>query len=126
MEKERTSDSTKLQRPASYNRIENVMGTTGKLTPQAVEFEEAVLGGLMIDSESVSVILGTLTFQMFYKEAHQHIFRAIAQCLPAETKTLKREMNGSIHHCMNLIFISPNFPHIYWQFCDRLRSEAIP
>ena len=84
MEKERTSDSTKLQRPASYNRIENVMGTTGKLTPQAVEFEEAVLGGLMIDSESVSVILGTLTFQMFYKEAHQHIFRAIEELYRAE------------------------------------------
>ncbi len=26
---------------------------------------------------------------------------------------------------MNYIFISPNFPHTYWQFCDRLRGCGI-
>lgn len=26
---------------------------------------------------------------------------------------------------MNFIFISPNFPHTYWQFCDRLRSNGV-
>ena len=26
---------------------------------------------------------------------------------------------------MNFIFISPNFPHTYWQFCDRLRRNGI-
>ncbi|MBQ8109925.1 MAG: carbamoylphosphate synthase large subunit [Clostridia bacterium] len=26
---------------------------------------------------------------------------------------------------MNFIFISPNFPHTYWQFCDRLRDDGI-
>ena len=26
---------------------------------------------------------------------------------------------------MNFIFISPNFPHTYWQFCDRLRKNGI-
>ena len=25
---------------------------------------------------------------------------------------------------MNFIFISPNFPHTYWQFCDRLRGNG--
>ena len=28
-------------RTMSYNRIDTLLGTTGKLTPQAVEFEEA-------------------------------------------------------------------------------------
>ncbi|MBR4136322.1 MAG: replicative DNA helicase [Bacteroidales bacterium] len=84
MEKERTSDNTKQQRNVSYNRIENMMGTTGKLTPQAIEFEEAVLGGLMIDTEAISNVLGTITFQMFYKEAHQHIFRAMEELYRAE------------------------------------------
>ena len=26
---------------------------------------------------------------------------------------------------MNYIFISPNFPHTYWQFCDRLRGNGV-
>ncbi len=26
---------------------------------------------------------------------------------------------------MNFIFISPHFPHTYWQFCDRLRGDGV-
>ena len=26
---------------------------------------------------------------------------------------------------MNFIFISPNFPHTYWQFCDRLKRKGV-
>ncbi len=26
---------------------------------------------------------------------------------------------------MNFVFISPNFPHTYWMFCDRLRQNGI-
>ena len=61
----------------SYNRVESVLGTTGRVTPQAVEFETAVLGALMIDDNAVSTILDFLAPKMFYLEAHQHIFQAI-------------------------------------------------
>ncbi len=26
---------------------------------------------------------------------------------------------------MNFVFISPNFPHTYWQFCDRLKKNGV-
>ena len=26
---------------------------------------------------------------------------------------------------MNFIFISPNFPHTYWNFCDRLKRNGV-
>ena len=26
---------------------------------------------------------------------------------------------------MNFVFISPNFPHTYWQFCDRLHRNGV-
>ncbi len=26
---------------------------------------------------------------------------------------------------MNFVFISPNFPHTYWQFCDRLKRKGV-
>jgi len=59
------------------NKLENVLGVTGKLTPQAVEFEEAVLGALMIDDNAVSTILDFLQAKMFYKEENAKIFEAI-------------------------------------------------
>lgn len=61
----------------SYNRPENTLGVTGKIIPQAIEFEEAVLGALMIDDDAVSTILDFLQPGMFYKEAHAKIFEAI-------------------------------------------------
>lgn len=61
----------------SYNTLESTMAATGKLTPQALEFEEAVLGALMIDSNAVSSIIDLIDYQMFYKESHQHIYKAI-------------------------------------------------
>ncbi len=26
---------------------------------------------------------------------------------------------------MNFVFLSPNFPHTYWNFCDRLRRNGV-
>jgi replicative DNA helicase len=61
----------------TYNTIDSSLHTIGKLTPQAVDFEEAVLGALMIDGNAVSIIIDFLDYRMFYKEAHQHIYKAI-------------------------------------------------
>ena len=32
-------------------------------------------------------------------------------------------MNRGKH--MNFVFISPNFPHTYWNFCDRLKKNGV-
>ena len=26
---------------------------------------------------------------------------------------------------MNFVFVSPHFPHTYWQFCDRLKKNGL-
>ncbi|HOF46288.1 MAG TPA: DnaB-like helicase N-terminal domain-containing protein, partial [Bacteroidales bacterium] len=75
MEKERVSE-VKRENKISYNTIENTFGLTGKLTPQAVDFEEAILGALMIDKDAIAFI-DFITDKMFYKEQHQLIFRVI-------------------------------------------------
>ena len=67
----------------AYNRIDSLLGTTGKLTPQAVEFEEAVLGALMIDDNAVTEVLSVLKPEMFYVEANQHVFSAIQRLFSA-------------------------------------------
>ena len=49
----------------------------GKLPPQAVELEQAVLGAMMIDKKGVDDVIDVLSPETFYKTEHQHIYNAI-------------------------------------------------
>ncbi len=49
----------------------------GKLPPQAVDLEEAVLGAMMIDKKGVDDVIDILHSETFYKQAHQYIFDAM-------------------------------------------------
>lgn len=51
----------------------------GKLPPQVIELEEAVLGAMMIDKKGVDDVIDILQPDAFYKESHKHIFEAIVQ-----------------------------------------------
>jgi len=50
----------------------------GKLPPQAVELEEAVLGALMLEKDAYLEVGDILKPEAFYKEAHAKIYTAIA------------------------------------------------
>src|SRR5690554_5935759 len=49
----------------------------GKIQPQAIDLEEAVLGALMIDKKGIDDVVDLLSPDAFYKETHQHIFESI-------------------------------------------------
>ncbi|PVW16390.1 replicative DNA helicase [Marixanthomonas spongiae] len=49
----------------------------GKLPPQAIDLEEVVLGAMMIDKKGVDEVIDILHADVFYKDAHKHIFDAI-------------------------------------------------
>ena len=49
----------------------------GKLPPQAIELEEAVLGAMLIDKKGVDEVIDLLEPEAFYKTAHQNIFESI-------------------------------------------------
>lgn len=49
----------------------------GKIPPQAIELEEAVIGGLMLEKDAVIEIIDILKPESFYKEEHQKIFSSI-------------------------------------------------
>lgn len=49
----------------------------GKLPPQAVEIEEAVLGALMIEKDALTNVIDILKPESFYKDSHKEIYRAI-------------------------------------------------
>ena len=60
------------KRPAQVINLEK-----GKIPPQATDLEEVVLGAMMIDKKGVDEVIDILNPDVFYKEAHQHIFEAI-------------------------------------------------
>lgn len=78
-EMEIASRSTK-NKPQSISLIDG-----GKLQPQAVELEEAVLGAMMLEKNAVNEGIEILQPESFYKEAHQKIFGAI-KALFGDTK----------------------------------------
>ena len=49
----------------------------GKLPPQAIELEQAVLGAMMIDKKGVDDVIDILSPETFYKKEHQHIYNSI-------------------------------------------------
>ena len=49
----------------------------GKIPPQAVDLEEAVLGAMMIDKKGVDDVIDILHDEVFYKDSHQLIYNAI-------------------------------------------------
>ena len=51
----------------------------GHVQPQALEFEEAVLGALMIDSDAIGRLGGMLKPESFYDKRNQLLFDAIQQ-----------------------------------------------
>ncbi len=61
------------------NAIQKIQEQYGKVPPQAIELEEAVLGAVMLEKDAVLDVFDVLTIKSFYKEAHQDIFSAIIE-----------------------------------------------
>lgn len=61
------------------NTISSVTQGLGKLPPQALELEQAVLGALMIEKDALTIVLEILKPESFYHEKHQKIFQAVLE-----------------------------------------------
>lgn len=59
------------------NTAQQTLEQEGRIPPQAVEVEEAVLGSMLIEHEAATVALQMLSARDFYKPAHQHIFEVL-------------------------------------------------
>jgi len=71
----------------------------GKVPPQALDMEEAVLGAVMLEKESVITVLDILKAESFYKEAHQKIFKAVTDLntreFPVDLYTVTEELRAN-------------------------------
>ncbi len=59
----------------------------GRKPPQALELEEAVLGALMLEKNALTAVIDILKPEVFYKEAHQIIYKAV-QVLFSKTEPI--------------------------------------
>ncbi|WP_375434028.1 replicative DNA helicase [uncultured Hymenobacter sp.] len=91
-------------------------GPAGKLPPQALELEAAVLGALMLEKDALTTVIDILKEQSFYKDGHQRIFKAILNLFdksePIDILTVTHELRemgeleaaGGAHYVANLTF----------------------
>lgn len=68
---------SKLKTGSKNTLSNNVTHHLGKLPPQALEIEEAVLGALMLEKDALSAVIDVLRPEVFYRDSHQYIFKAI-------------------------------------------------
>lgn len=68
----------------------------GKVPPQVLELEEAVLGAILIDKEAILKVMQVLSGDLFYKESHRKIFNAMILLFekgePIDIMTLSNEL----------------------------------
>lgn len=102
--KNRISNRRKLNLEGSFG--------IGKLPPQAVELEEAVLGALMLEKDALTAVVDILTAESFYRDAHKVIYQAILDLFNASepidllTVTNQLRKNGKLEIAGGAFFIT--------------------
>ena len=68
----------------------------GKIPPQALDLEEAVLGAMMLENDRLAEVIEILKTEVFYKESHQIVFNAIKRLFgnnePVDILTVTEEL----------------------------------
>ena len=71
----------------------------GKVQPQALSLEEAVLGAIMLDKDALPVVLDILSKESFYTDAHQAIYTSMLKLFekshPVDLLTVTEELRKS-------------------------------
>ncbi|TVQ08735.1 MAG: replicative DNA helicase [Bacteroidetes bacterium] len=94
----------------------------GRIPPQALDLEEAVLGAMMLEQNALTNVVDILKPDVFYKESHQKIFKAIhdlfSESEPVDilTVTQKLKQNGVLEDVGGAYYIS--------QLTNRVASAA--
>ena len=71
------ADERRTNKGKVNSTIEQINAQYGKLPPQAIDVEEAVLGALMLERDAYVTVADIIDTDSFYKEEHRKIFDAI-------------------------------------------------
>ncbi len=122
-EPKKTERKTGNLRSRSTKRNEDLSNFVfGKVQPQAIPLEEAVLGALMLDKEALAIILDILQPESFYLDGHQLIYRAMLRLFersqPVDLLTVSEELRktGELE--------AAGGPHYLVELTDKVASSA--
>ncbi|MFY0601796.1 MAG: replicative DNA helicase [Cyclobacteriaceae bacterium] len=92
--------------------LTDMSGQLGKMPPQAIEIEEAILGALMLERDALTNVIEILKPESFYKEANRTIFESIVQLFnnsdPVDIKTVVHQLrkNGQLEFVGGAYYVS--------------------
>jgi replicative DNA helicase len=73
-----------------------ILEREGRIPPQALEIEEAVLGGMLIDRDAAILAVESLKITDFYRPSHRHIFETMSKLIQNKNQldllTLENEL----------------------------------
>ncbi|MDB3906613.1 replicative DNA helicase [Crocinitomicaceae bacterium] len=104
------------------NRLGAIAGDMGRIPPQSVDLEKAVLGAMMLEKNAVTDTIDILMQESFYDPKHQYIFGAIKELFGSSkpidilTVTDKLKQNGELEAAGGAVYIS--------QLTNRIASTA--
>ena len=88
-----------IRRPVPARALAQTYFEYGKIPPQAIDLEEAVLGALLLEHSALSDVVGILKPEIFYTEAHKKIYSAIQELFakqqPVDLLTVTHELKSS-------------------------------
>lgn len=106
---ENTNSPRITRKKPTYDNPTNFLG---KIPPQAVDLEEAVLGALMLEKDALTNVIDILKVESFYKESHKVIFQAIldlfseSQPIDLLTVTTQLRKNGALEIAGGAFYIT--------------------
>ncbi|HHN48044.1 MAG TPA: replicative DNA helicase [Bacteroidales bacterium] len=122
MEEQSNPTTDKTRRRVKKSFTDQDVIDHGKLPPQAIELEEAVLGAIMLEKDALAAVIDILKPETFYKEVHQHIFRAIQQLFqktePVDILTVTNQLKS------NGLLDVVGGPYYITQLTNRISSAA--
>jgi len=65
--------------PDAAKKINELIQELGKVPPQALDLEEAVLGAIMLEKDAIISVIDILRPESFYKENHRLIYEALLE-----------------------------------------------
>mgnify|MGYP000666361292 FL=1 len=115
-------DNNPVTRMATKKKASPFFQDSGRIPPQAVDFEEAVLGALMLEKNAVNDVIDVLNPESFYKDQHQKIYGVIHHLFgnsqPIDILTVTQELRnrGELEYVGGAYYIS--------QLTNRIASAA--
>ena len=104
--------SEKSKTTIKRTNINKISSEMGRIPPQAVDLERAVLGAMMLEKNAVTDTIDILSAESFYDPKHQYIFAAVKQLFgdskPVDLLTVTNQLqkNGELEASGGAVYVS--------------------